>query len=64
MLANMRDEYAATQANMMDMVAAERLQSDRRVEDLIESSDKSLKRQAEDAVISYKSFTEVLLQAL
>ena len=64
MLANMRDEYAATQANMMDTVAAERLLSDRRVEDLIESSDKSLKRQAEDAVISYKSFTEVLLQAL
>ena len=44
MLANMRDEYAATQANMMDMVAAERLQSDRRVEDLIEASEKSLKR--------------------
>ena len=64
MLANMRDEYAATQANMMDMVAAERLQSDRRVEDLIDASEKSLKRQAEDAVISYKAFTEVLLQAL
>ena len=64
MLANMRDEYAATQANMMDMVGAERLQSDRRVEDLIDASEKSLKRQAEDAVISYKSLTEVLLQAL
>ena len=38
MLANMRDEYAALRANMMDMVAAERLQSDRRIEDLLQAS--------------------------
>ena len=38
MLASIRDEFTALHANMMDMVAAERLQSDRRIEDLLQAS--------------------------
>ena len=64
MLANMRDEYAATQAGMLDQVGVEKLASDRRITDLREANEKALDRLGQDQVIAFEAYTEAELALL
>ena len=64
MLANMRDEYAATHANMMEQVAAEKLASDRRITDLREASSVALDRLGQDEVIAFDAHMDAELGLL
>ena len=64
MLANMRDEYAATAAGMMEQVAAERLASDRRVTDLREANSTALDRLGQDEVNAFDALMDAELGLL
>jgi len=64
MLADMRDEYAATAAGMMEQVAAEKLASDRRISDLREASSVALDRLGQDQVIAFDALMDAELGLL
>ena len=64
MLANMRDEYAATQAGMMEQVLAEKLASDRKIQDLREASSTALDRLGQDQVIAFDALMDAELGLL
>ena len=64
MLRNIADEYAATQANMMEQVAAEKLASDRRITDLRQANETALDRLGQDEVIDFEAYTEAELALL
>ena len=64
MLANMRDEYAATQAGMMEQVVAEKLASDRKIQDLREASSTALDRLGQDQVIAFDALMDAELGLL
>jgi hypothetical protein len=64
MLADMRDEYAATAAGMMEQVGAEKLASDRRISDLREASSVALDRLGQDQVIAFDALMDAELGLL